>query len=108
MKRKVLNGLGIFLDALLDSRYPLLAWASLLCFGAGIVNGWTSYIALLHNVPLNGVVEFFQNVNKSSGASTHMEYLSTLIAYSLLGFLGGIAFFIVWRRLNHKMFPHKI
>ncbi len=106
MKRRALNGLSLFLHALLDSRYQFLAWASLLCFGTGIVNGLTSYFALLHNVPLNGVVEFFGNGDRANRGSTHIEYLSTLIAYSLLGFLGGITFLLVWRRLNKKA-PHR-
>lgn len=106
MKIKTLNGLSLFLHALLDSRYPFLAWASLLCFVTGIISGWSSYFALLHNVPLNGVVEFFGNGDRANRGSTHMEYLSALIAYSVFGFLGGVVFLIVWRRLNKKL-PHR-
>lgn len=105
MKIKLLNGLSYFLWALLDSRWNLLVWVSLICCVFSLVNGFVSYSALQHNIPLNGVVAFFGNGSKSNRGSIPMEYLSTLIVYSFSGLFGGVVSALVWRTQNRSATP---
>jgi hypothetical protein len=73
------------------------------CFAVGFVNGWTSYVAFLHNIPLNRVVEFFDPGSNADKGNIPIEYLSTLLLYSGLGLLGGMASLIIWRLQNRRM-----
>lgn len=100
MKRRVLNGIGSFLWALLDSRWPFLVWVALGCLAMGVISGSDAYVALLHNIPLNGVVAFFGPGNRIQRGNVHMEYVSTLIVYSCLGFAGSIISLAIWHRQN--------
>ena len=102
LKSKMLDGLRYLLWALLDSSWNLLTWVSLVCFVFALINGLASYSALQHNIPLSGVVAFFESGNRSNRGSIHMEYLSTLIVYSLFSFSGGVVSVLAWRIRNRS------
>lgn len=107
MKRRLLTGASSFLGALMYSRWPFLLWLSLGCFAFGITDGWLSYSAHLHNVPLNGIVVFPTHANYARQVAPTSEYLSTLILYSGLCLAGGIAFLVAWRLGNRPApVPH--
>ncbi len=102
MKLTLLTWLSSFLWALTDSRWNWLFWASLICLAVGGISGWEAYKAVQHNVPLNGVVVLFGPGSNSRRGSIPMFYLSTLIAYSVLGVVGFVAFVLIWRGQNRR------
>jgi hypothetical protein len=106
LKLKILEVLDGFLSALVDSRCYWLVWVSIVGLAIGIISGTTSYLAFQHNIPLNGVVAIFRYSNAEARGNIQMFYLSTLIVYSVLGFLGGIISYVVWRKQNRGVSPY--